>query len=425
MASFTARKNKAGEIVSYQIKVSRGRDKLTGKQLTPFTTTYVPPDGWSKRAIERELIRVMGEFEAACNRGEVLTKEQEKAQAQEQAEQAKQEQAEEQKKPTFNQYVELFLHEKSATLSATTIQSYRQSLKRPSEVFENTKMCDIDFLSVKKFITDLQTSPAGKSKKKPLKHGTVVTYYTTLHTLFESAVENEVIRENPMQRMKKPKARKDEVKTEALSYDVEEIAYIQDCLENEPPKWKAIVSLLIDTGCRRGELAGLKWEEVNLKTGVVNICRNVQYTKKKGVYITTPKSHQNRVIVLTPQGLKILKEWKHKQAVEFFGRGVSVNGFCFTQEDGGLLNPNTITWYVRDFGKRYNLPGLHPHTFRHSHASIAIRNGIDPVTVSKKLGHCNPSVTLNIYSHANEEAQRHEAERMADILYNNSKRKIN
>ena len=86
------------------------------------------------------------------------------------------------------------------------------------------------------------------------------------------------------------------------------------------------------------------------------------------------------------------------------------------------MNPNTITGYVRDFGKRYNLPGIHPHTFRHSHASIAIRNGIDPVTVSKKLGHCNPSVTLNIYSHANEEAQRKSSERMADILYSTSQR---
>ena len=82
-----------------------------------------------------------------------------------------------------------------------------------------------------------------------------------------------------------------------------------------------------------------------------------------------------------------------------------------------MLNPNTITGYISRFGKRYNLQGLHSHTFRHSYASIAIRNGIDPVTVSKKLGHCNPSVTLNIYSHANEEAQREEAERMADILY--------
>lgn len=419
MASFTARRNKAGEIVSYQIKVSRGRDKLTGKQLTPYTTTFVPPEGWSKKAIERELIKVMGEFEAACKRGEVLTKEEQKAKATEQAEDTKRKQEEENKKPTFNQYVEIFLKEKAATLSATTVQSYKQSLKRPATVFGDRKIEDITFLEVKQFITDLQTA---KGKKKPLKHGTVVTYYTTLHTLFESAVENEVIEANPMQRMKKPKARKDEMKEEALSYDVEEINYILKCLENEPLKWKALVTFLIDTGCRRGEVAGLKWEEIDLKTGNVNICRNVQYTKEKGVYITTPKSHQSRLNVLSPHALQVLREWKKQQTLEFFGRGISTNGFCFTQNEGELLNPNTITAYVRKFGKKYNLPGIHPHTFRHSHASIAIRNGIDPVTVSKKLGHCNPSVTLNIYSHANEEAQRKEAERMADILYNSQKK---
>lgn len=419
MASYTARKNKAGKIISYQVKVSRGRDKLTGKQLTPYTTTYTPPEGWSRKAIERDLMRFMGEFEAACNRGEVLTKEEQRAKATEQAEDSKRRQEEENKKPTFNQYVEIFLKEKSATLSATTVQSYRQSLKRPAAVFGDRKIEDISFLDVKQFITDLQSA---KGKKKPLKHGTVVTYYTTLHTLFESAVENEVIESNPMQRMKKPKARKDEMKEEALSYDVEEIEYIRECLENEPLKWKAIVTLLIDTGCRRGEVAGLKWEEINLKTGVVNICRNVQYTKEKGVYITTPKSHQSRVIVLTPHAIQVLKEWKKAQTLEYFGRGLSTDGFCFTQNEGELLNPNTITGYVRGFGKRYNLPGIHPHTFRHSHASIAIRNGIDPVTVSKKLGHCNPSVTLNIYSHANEEAQRKSTERMADILYSPSRR---
>lgn len=422
MASFTARKNKDGDIVSYQVKVSRGRDKLTGKQLTPYTTTYTPPEGWSKKAVERDLIRFMGEFEAACNRGEVLTKEEQKAKATEQAENSKREQEEEKKKPTFNQYLEIFLKEKSAVLSATTVQSYKQSLKRPAAVFGDRKIEEITFLEVKQFITDLQTE---KGKKKPLKHGTIVTYYTTLHTLFESAVENEILEVNPMQRMKKPKARKDDMKKEQLHYDVEDIAYIQECLEHEPEKWKAMVSILIDTGCRRGELAGLKWEEINLKTGVMNICRNVQYTKEKGIYVTTPKSHQSRVIVLTPQALKILKDWKKHQALEFFGLGIATDGFCFTSNEGEMLNPNTITSYVRSLAKKYNLPGIHPHTFRHSHASIAIRNGIDPVTVSKKLGHCNPSVTLNIYSHANEEAQRKEAEKMADILYNNQKRKAN
>ena len=413
MASFTARKNKAGEIVSYQIKVSRGRDKLTGKQLTPFTTTYTPPDRWSKKAIERELIKVMGEFEAACNRGEVLTKEQEKAHAQEQAE--------EQKKPTFNQYVELFIKEKSATLSATTIQSYKQSLKRPAAVFGKIKLEDIDYLSVKKFITDLQTAPGGKGKKKPLAHGTIVTYYTTLHTLFESAVENGVIESNPMQRMKKPKARKDDIQKEPICYTAEEIAYIMECLNKEPLKWRALVLFLIDSGCRRGEVAGLKWEEIDFKTGKVNICRNAQYTKEKGVYISTPKSHKSREIIINKPVLTVLKEWKRQQTLLYFGQGKSTDGYCFTQNEGELLNPNTVTAYIRDFGKRYNLPGMHPHALRHTMATLSIANGADVVSVSKKLGHCNPSVTLNIYSHANEEAQRRATEILAEALYKNVK----
>ena len=414
MASCSPRKNKFGEITTYQIKVSRGRNPQTGKQLTPYTMTYTPPKGWSKKKIEKDLHTKMAEFEAACRRGEVLTKEEKRAKASEQAEMARREQEEIRKKLTFNQYVEIFLKEKAVGLSSTTVQSYKQSLKRPQAVFGERRIEDISFLDVKQFITDLQSA---SGKKKPLKHGTIVTYYTTLHTLFESAVENEIIEVNPMQRMKKPKARKNEIKEEALSYDVNEIQYIRECLENEPLKWKALVSVLIETGCRRGEVAGLKWDEVNFETGIMRICRNVQYTKETGTFVTTPKNHQNRIIVLTPHVRKILMEWKKAQTLEYFGRGLSTNGFCFTENEGKLLNPNTITGYISRFGKRYNLQGLHCHTFRHSYASIAIRNGIDPVTVSKKLGHCNPSVTLNIYSHANEEAQREEAERIADILY--------
>ena len=225
MASVTARKNKAGKIISYQIKVTRGRDKVTGKQLTPYTMTYTPPEGWSKKAIDRDLKKVMGEFETACTRGEVLTKEEQKAHALEKAAQVEREQAEEDKKPTFNKYMEIFIKEKAATLSAMTIQAYKQSLKRPAAVFGEMKLEDIDFLMVKQFITDLQGTQKSK-RKKPLAHGTIVTYYTTLHTLFESAVENGVIQSNPLQRMKKPKPRKDDIPAEPIVYSETEVAYI-------------------------------------------------------------------------------------------------------------------------------------------------------------------------------------------------------
>ena len=174
---------------------------------------------------------------------------------------------------------------------------------------------------------------------------------------------------------------------------------------------------MIDSGCRRGEVAGLKWEHIDLKTGKAIICQNAQYTKEKGVYITTPKSHESRDIIISSPVLQILKEWKRQQILLYFGQGKSTNGYCFTQNEGEIMNPNTITGYIRDFGKRYNIPGLHPHTFRHTMATNSIALGIDVVTVSKKLGHCNPSVTLNIYSHANEDAQRKATEIFAEALY--------
>lgn len=420
MASYTARKNKAGQIISYQIKVSRGRDKLTGKQLTPYTMTYTPPEGWSKRAIIRELQKVTGEFEAACNRGEVLTKEEQKALALEKAEKTELKKAEEQEKPTFNKYVELFLREKSATLSATTIQGYKDALKRPAAVFGQMKLENINFLMIKNFITDLQTAKA-ENGEKLLTHGSIVSYYTVLHTLFENAVENGVIDQNPMQRMKKPKPRKDDTPPEAIVYSESELEYIMECLNSEPLKWRAMVLFMIDTGCRRGEVAGLKWEEINFQTGKVTICRNAQYTKEKGVYISTPKNHKSREIIINTPVLQILKEWRKQQALLYFSKGQTTGGYCFTQNSGKILNPNTITAYIRKFGKKYNLPGMHPHALRHTMATLSIANGADVVSVSKKLGHCNPSVTLNIYSHANEEAQRRATEIFAKAVYKNQR----
>lgn len=421
MASYTARKNKAGEIISYQIKVARGRDKLTGKQLTPFTTTYTPPAGWSKKAVERDLIRFMGEFEAACKRGEVLTKEQQKQQALDIVEREKLEKAEQERKPTFNAYASQFIKEKSTGYAPGTLENYRIVLRKAAVVFGDMKLEDIDFLSVKKYITDLQTNGTNDFNGKPLAHKTILKHYIVLHALFANAVENEAIEVSPMQNMKRPQPRKDETPKEAIAYSESEIAYIMDCLNNEPLKWKALIMFAIDSGCRRGEIVGLRWEEIDFKTGKVNICRNAQYTAGKGTYITTTKNRKNRVIYLNRPVLTVLAEWKRQQALLHFGQGIPLNGFCFTQDNGKMMNPQAPTSYLARFGKKYNLPGIHPHALRHTMATLSIANGADIVSISEKLGHSEPSITLNVYSHANEEAQRRANEVLAQAIYKNQK----
>lgn len=421
MASYTARKNKAGEIVSYQIKVTRGRDKLTGKQLTPFTTTYTPPEGWSKKAVERDLVRFMGEFEAACKRGEVLTKEQQKQQEIDRAEQEKRERAEQDRKVTFRAYAAHFINEKAASFAPGTVENYSFALGKAAAVFGDMKLEDIDFLAVKKYIADLQANGKNEFNGKPLAHKTILKHYIVLHGLFENAVENQVIAVSPMQGMKRPKPRKDEVKKVAIVYTEEQVQYIYECLNKEPLKWKALVMFAIDSGCRRGEIVGLKWSEIDFKTGKVNICRNAQYTAGKGTYICTPKNRKNRVIYLNRPVLAVLAEWKKQQTLLHFGQGIPLNGFCFTQDNGEMMHPQAPTSYLIRFGKRYNLPGIHPHALRHTMATLSIANGADVVSISEKLGHAEPSITLNVYSHANEEAQRRANAVLAEALYSKTK----
>ena len=420
MASYRPRKNKFGQIISYEIRVSRGYDPVTRRAIKPYATTWKVPDGWSKNRIERELNKVTAEFEAACKRGEILTREERKAQAINRVEQAKREQAEQERKPTFTRYIEIYIKKKAA-FAPGTLENYRAALQRAAAVFGDMKMADITNLTVKQYINYLQANGKNQFNGKPLAHKTILKHYIALHALFENAVENEVIEVSPMQKMKRPKPRKDETPKEAIAYSESEIAYIMECLNSEPLKWKALIMFAIDSGCRRGEIVGLKWEEIDFKTGKVNICRNAQYTAGKGTYISTTKNRKNRVIYLNRPVLTVLAEWKRQQALLHFGQGIPLNGFCFTQDNGEMMNPQAPTAYLSRFGKKYNLPGIHPHALRHTMATLSIANGADIVSVSEKLGHAEPSITLNVYSHANEEAQRRANEALAQAIYKNQK----
>ena len=105
-------------------------------------------------------------------------------------------------------------------------------------------------------ITALLLSMQAQNKS----HSTVIKVYTVLQGLFKMAY----LADNPMDKVQRPRPRKDEVKTqEAETYTAEEIRHIWNCLSQEPLKWRAMIRLLIDTGIRRGECCGLQWKDVD------------------------------------------------------------------------------------------------------------------------------------------------------------------
>ena len=91
-------------------------------------------------------------------------------------------------------------------------------------------------------------------------------------------------------------------------------------------------------------------------------------------------------------------------------------GFVFTQDNGQPMHPDSVTDWLREFSIRHNLPHINPHAFRHTMASMLYFNGVDSVSISKRLGHAQVSTTANIYAHVIAEADQKNADILASVF---------
>lgn len=362
-----------------RVRVSRERPELT--------TRWYVPEGWSEKAIERELQKQAAEFERRCKAGEVLSRsEQKQKDAQEAIEAAA--------ILTLKQYCEaVFMPAKTVTCSENTRQSFQSMLDNHIyPALGAFKMPDITSANISAFLLSFQA--LGKS------NSTCVKLYTILNLIFKMAYMADTISRNPMDKVERPKPRKNEIKAaEIEAFTADELRYIISCLDREPLKWQVLVRLMIDTGIRRGECCGLQWRYVDFKNCTITICGNLCYTKGAGVYLDTPKNGKIRTIGVDPNVMDLLKRLRAEQA------GRAISQFVFTQDNSNEpMHPQSPTRYMAKFAKRYGVDGMHPHKLRHSFASVAITNGADIASVSEKLGHADKSTTLRLYTHADKES---------------------
>ena len=159
---------------------------------------------------------------------------------------------------TLRQYGErVFMPAKAVTISENSRSSFQGNLDRwIYPALGEMKMPDITAANISALLLDMQAQ--GKA------HATCIKVYTVLKSLFKMAYLSDIIQKNPMDKVERPKQRKDEVRAqEPEAYTVEEVQYILSCLDREPLKWKAMIRLLVDTGIRRGECCGLQWKDID------------------------------------------------------------------------------------------------------------------------------------------------------------------
>ena len=121
--------------------------------------------------------------------------------------------------------------------------------------------------------------------------------------------------------------------------------------------------------------------------------------------------------------MDLLETWKKEQKADAKKKGTfyhNPEGLLFTQEDGSPMHPDSVTTWLDRFSKRNSLPHITPHKFRHTMASMLIYEHVDPVSVSKRLGHAQVSTTTDIYAHVIEEADQQNADILERVFLRNS-----
>ena len=375
---------------SYQIRVGVGY-KPDGTQISR-SMTWSPAPGMSERQIEKELNRQAVIFEEECRsrsaggmvKFEIFAEE------------------------WFSEYA------KSNLRNTTFNFLYHQRL-RVYRAIGDTSMEKITVRQLQEFINSLSKDGANEVNGKPLSPKTVRHVLSLVSDIFAYAVRMGIARENPCVRVVLPKL----VRKEKKIYTVEETVRLMELLRKEPVKYRAFFYLLIYSGCRRGELLGLEWRDVDFANCLISIRRTSCYTPDRGTYTDTTKTEQSKRTLKLPQEvmdiLCELREFQLRQA-DIFGDKWVESGRLFTKENGEPQHPNTSYHWLEKFCARNGLPFYGLHSFRHLFASLLVSNGVDIVTVSGVLGHSAVSTTSNIYCHMLEDARVRASDTVASAL---------
>jgi integrase len=181
----------------------------------------------------------------------------------------------------------------------------------------------------------------------------------------------------------------------------------------------AFLFLAAVTGARRSELVALRWAEVDLVRGVVEIRRGV-VLGRDGIVEKDTKTHAVRRVALDPAAVRHLVAHRERseQVATMCGTVLDGSAFVFSHEPDGSRpwRPDVVTHAFGRLRDRAGLSSVRLHDLRHFVATRLLASGVDVRTVAGRLGHRNAATTLNVYSHFLEEADREAAELMGRLV---------
>ena len=247
--------------------------------------------------------------------------------------------------------------------------------------------------------------------KGGLSASTVLYMHRILKQALGQAVRWELLLKNPTDAVDPPKLQRATMSTYDMSQTVDLLAAVAGSRLEVP------ILLGILCGLRRGEIAALRWRQVDLAAAQISVVESAEQTAD-GVRYKAPKSGKARTVAISAAVVERLKSHRIRQAEELlrFFFIVSDSTFIYTREDGQPIQPRTLSQAWRQMIAGSELPRIRFHDLRHAHATHLLASGVHPKVASERLGHSKVGITLDLYSHVLPGMQADAAARVDDAM---------
>lgn len=339
---------------------------------------------------------------------------------------------------TINEMFDRYMASKRE-LRGTTRVNYNYMYDRyVRKGFGKKKIGEVKFSDVMFFYQDLL-------ENKALQPNTLDTIHTVLHPTFELAVRDELIRRNPstgvMTEIKKKWGKNTGIR-HALTREQQKL--FLDYVAHEPVfyHWWSLFTFLLGTGCRIGEVVGLRWQDVDMEKREININHSVTYYSRdegrrgRSEYqVSLPKTEAGiRVIPMLDAVYEALK-YEQEEQLKHGGCKVELEGmtgFIFSNRFGNLYNPSVVNRAIKRIVQCYNaeeemkaskahrapvmLPFFSCHSFRHTFATRLCEEESNLKVIQSIMGHANIETTMDVYAEATAEKKRESMDNLSKKL---------
>jgi integrase len=308
---------------------------------------------------------------------------------------------------TVQQYLEYWLEDvHKAKVRLGTYDAYRTILNRHL-------IPELGHIRLQKLTTQLVQSFYAKKQKQGYSASRVRAIHAVLHRSLEHAKRIKLIGSNVCDGVELPLSEQHEI--QPLTPEQARLL-LQKVREHH---LEALLTLALTTGIRKGEILALRWRDIDLQKGTLQIRRTLSYMAHYGFKEGEPKTAKSkRKIALPPFVIETLKR-HHTVQLEArlqVGEDWVENDLVFSNKRGGFIVPMTLANHFTRLLVEIGLPHIRFHDLRHSAATLLLSMGVPAKVVQEILGHSNFSTTMDIYSHVLPSMQQEAMGKMDDLF---------